>query len=433
MTNLYPRIFINEASPLYGFAQKPDLVCIDLGTNDFSTNMGDSALYVSNYLKLIRTIQEKYNGADVLCLMGPMMGGDALARVRKYLQFIADSASRYNNGKVAYFEMSVQTGSLGIGIDWHPTVAQHLQNSKELTAYISKFKGWAVSPIALSAATGNANEVTLSFNTTLQDPSGKFTGFRLTDQNGQAVAITSASIDAADKSKVHLTLEKSLPFQSITTVAYHNGTMESAAGEKLQDFSMLPVANKLTESKLMKATVMSTGTRVMLYFNKTVVMPASTSVFTVTNQRGEVIATTNLVKLTTTTLGFTLSSKVTKEDIIYLRLPSGVFTTDLVEVTPVVNLVAVNQSTVTGIDALETLQCKVFPNPVINRVISYSIQESGHAFTATLLSLQGHVILSRQLTGQEGIIDLSASQIPSGAYLLRISSEKKEYKVKVVL
>jgi len=47
--------------------------------------------------------------------------------------------------------MSSQTGDLGIGIDYHPTVAQHLRNSQELTEYISQLKGWKVIPANLNA------------------------------------------------------------------------------------------------------------------------------------------------------------------------------------------------------------------------------------------------------------------------------------------
>jgi lysophospholipase L1-like esterase len=144
MPNLYQRIYLWDAAPLYKFTQKPDLICIDLGTNDFSTGKGDSALYVSSFLKFIDTLQVKNKNADILCLLGPMLGGNDLIRVREYLKFIADSANHKNNGKVYFFEMSQQTGSLGIGIDYHPTVAQHLKNGKELIKYISTIKGWPV-------------------------------------------------------------------------------------------------------------------------------------------------------------------------------------------------------------------------------------------------------------------------------------------------
>lgn len=120
------------------------MICIDLGTNDFSTNGGDSSRFVQGYLKFIDTIQTKYNKPDIIVLLGPMLNGTDLIMVRKYLQFIADSANKKGNGNVNFFEMSQQTGDLGIGIDYHPTVAQHKKNAMELTNFISKLKGWKV-------------------------------------------------------------------------------------------------------------------------------------------------------------------------------------------------------------------------------------------------------------------------------------------------
>jgi hypothetical protein len=83
---------------------------------------------------------------DIVCLLGPMMSGPSLIKVRKYLQFIADSANDKSKGNVYFFEMSAQTGDLGIGIDYHPTVKQHQRNAQELTDYIAALKGWKANP-----------------------------------------------------------------------------------------------------------------------------------------------------------------------------------------------------------------------------------------------------------------------------------------------
>lgn len=142
MLNLYPRVFLYDEFPLYDFKKQPDLICINLGTNDFSTNGGDSTLFINNYLKLINFIQSKYDKPDILCLLGSMISGNTLLQIRKYLQFVAQSANSKNRGRVRFFEMSAQTGDLGIGVHYHPTVAQHKKNAEELSAYIKSLKGW---------------------------------------------------------------------------------------------------------------------------------------------------------------------------------------------------------------------------------------------------------------------------------------------------
>lgn len=150
MPHYYERIFLYEPAPLYNFAQKPDLICIDLGTNDFSTNKGDSSKYVNGYLKFLETVQLKNKAADIICLLGPMLEGNDLNRIRRYLHIIVDAANKKKNGKVYFFEMSEQTGSLDYGIDSHPTIAQHLKNAKELVEYIHSLKGWKVYADALN-------------------------------------------------------------------------------------------------------------------------------------------------------------------------------------------------------------------------------------------------------------------------------------------
>lgn len=433
MTNYYKRIFLYDAAPLYNFTQKPDLVCIDLGTNDFSTSQGDSARYVSKYFELIRTIQQKYNGMDVLCLVGPMMGGNDLLRVKRYLSFVADSASKYNNGKVSFFEMSQQTGSLGIGIDWHPTVAQHLQNAKELTAYISKLKGWTVIPYALSATVSKADEIIISFNTPLQDSANNFKGFIVNDDTSGPVAITGVTIDAADKSKLHLMLAKSLSVKSIVRVGYRNGSIESTAMEKLQDFGYLAVTNKLTETKMTKATVDATGTRITLTFGKNILLPESAALVSLANSHGKVYTIKAMSRPTTTTLLLTINEKVVKGDSVLITAGPSIYGTDLVEMTPVTGFMAVNQSTVTSAKVTKALAFTVFPNPAPGRVIHYSLPEKDQPFSAQLLSLQGTLIKSYTLYNHKGSIDLKPLQLPSGVYLLRISLSGKEYRQKVVM
>jgi hypothetical protein len=142
MPNYYKRIFLYDSLPVYTFKEKPDLICIDLGTNDFSTNGGDSSKFVNGYLRFIELLQSNYDKPDILILLGPMLKDNDLVKVRKYLKFIAACANGNSKGSVSFFEMSQQTGELGIGTDYHPTVEQHKKNAKELTEYIGKLKGW---------------------------------------------------------------------------------------------------------------------------------------------------------------------------------------------------------------------------------------------------------------------------------------------------
>ncbi|MBN2281515.1 MAG: hypothetical protein JXQ65_13115 [Candidatus Marinimicrobia bacterium] len=145
MAQFYPRIFLWDPKPEYDFAETPDLVCINLGTNDFSTQGGDPICFRDNYLRLIDTLQTRYDNPDIVCLLGPMLSDEALATVRHLLQNIVADANKEGQGRVSFFEMSPQTGDRGMGTDYHPTVAQHQKNALELTGFIAKLKGWEIS------------------------------------------------------------------------------------------------------------------------------------------------------------------------------------------------------------------------------------------------------------------------------------------------
>jgi hypothetical protein len=247
MPNNYQGLFFNTGNPKYNFAKKPDILCIDLGTNDFSTNGGDSAKFVSTYLKFIDTIQIKNSGGDIVCLMGPMMNGSLLDRFRRYMHVIADSANAKNHGSVSFFEMSQQLGDLGYGIDSHPSVAQHIKNARELIDYISQLKDWKIRPLAVYAYTKNVDEIKLSFNTEVVDSSQNFNGFSVYADNA-LIGIDKIYNDTSDKSKLHLILTRNIEANQKVMITYTPGTVKSLQDVMLEKISGLGVINTFVET-----------------------------------------------------------------------------------------------------------------------------------------------------------------------------------------
>lgn len=164
MTNFYDRTFLYDAKPKHNFEQKPDLVCINLGTNDLSTQKFDSLLFINRYLELISQVQSHYSNTEIICLLGPMISGKSLKAMRSYIKQVVQKANLAEKGKVYFFEMSAQTGKYGMGTDYHPSIEQNIVNSIELTNFISKTKGWNVIPQIHYAKVSNNNQITLYAN-----------------------------------------------------------------------------------------------------------------------------------------------------------------------------------------------------------------------------------------------------------------------------
>jgi hypothetical protein len=125
----------------------PDVVVINLGTNDFAHANPDSLEFVSRYFEFVKTIRKNYPNAHIFCINGPMMsdrwplGSKALSTLKRYVNGMIDQMNRSGDAKVYSFFLS-QHGGLGYGCDWHPNVRQHVKSAGELTKFIKEKTGW---------------------------------------------------------------------------------------------------------------------------------------------------------------------------------------------------------------------------------------------------------------------------------------------------
>lgn len=123
---------------------KPDVVVLNLGTNDFAHELPDSADFVTAYASFLKRIAAYYPGVRMVCLMGPMIndhwpqGLKAATVCRTYIQTAIKLAA---TPSTVFFEMSPQ-GKYGFGCDYHPNIRQHQKNAEELSNFIGD---WVVS------------------------------------------------------------------------------------------------------------------------------------------------------------------------------------------------------------------------------------------------------------------------------------------------
>lgn len=237
MPIVYKQIYINQAKPEYKFQEKPDIICIDLGTNDFSLGKGDSAFYVSNFFLFIDSLQKLNKNTDIILLLGSMMNGDDLIKVRRYLQYIAKTASDKGNGKVMFFEMSAQDGHLGIAIDYHPSLQQHIKNGSELIGFLHNTYGWKIKPIAIQALIKPESVIEIDFNTEVFDATNNFKNLNVV-VNNKVVEIENIVKDSINKNFILLKLNKSINPGSKVVINYTGKTISSHDGSLLKPFAL---------------------------------------------------------------------------------------------------------------------------------------------------------------------------------------------------
>lgn len=114
----------------------PDIVVINLGTNDNSYTGKDEELireYIEAYTEFIKQVRQNNADSHIICTLG-VMGAELY-------DAICTAAENYTaetgDENISVFRLSTQNGSTGYAADWHPTAATHDIAAAELADYIN--------------------------------------------------------------------------------------------------------------------------------------------------------------------------------------------------------------------------------------------------------------------------------------------------------
>ena len=145
---VYDRTFPDLNKPLWDFKRyTPDLVVINLGTNDFAHAAPDSALFIKTYTEFLKKIRTNYPKAKILCIEGCMIrdnwpiGVQSLTMIKRHIEKSIAIFNKEHDNQIASFYLS--TAKEGdFGCDYHPNVAKHKSMASELTAFVKEFMHW---------------------------------------------------------------------------------------------------------------------------------------------------------------------------------------------------------------------------------------------------------------------------------------------------
>ena len=132
--------FLNEK---WDFSRyQPDVVCINLGTNDLSTPNYDLQLLKQNYQKLLKMVRQHNPKAKIVFLTGTMLGKKESDIQQQMLDEIAAEAKKAGDQEVYRFDMTPISGNEWYGNDYHPNIYQDEKMAGELTAYLRGLMNW---------------------------------------------------------------------------------------------------------------------------------------------------------------------------------------------------------------------------------------------------------------------------------------------------
>lgn len=143
MNTEYGHTLLYDPSEEWDFSRyTPQVVCINLGTNDTSTEGADPKLLKKGYKDLLSKVRKAYPDAKIVFLCGSMMLGDHLELAKQKMDEVVAEANKAGDKNVYRFDFTPQDGSLGYGASWHPSYWQHEKMAGELIPFLRSLMNW---------------------------------------------------------------------------------------------------------------------------------------------------------------------------------------------------------------------------------------------------------------------------------------------------
>jgi len=141
LPEVYDRTIPLESGTTWDFGWQPDVVLINLGTNDFSTdNDPTEPLFVGAYVDLLDQIRLHYPGARILCTVAPLLGEPDSSTVLGYIDEAIAQRAAAGDTNVARVDLDATND--GWGCDWHPSIATHQAMATKLETVLADELGW---------------------------------------------------------------------------------------------------------------------------------------------------------------------------------------------------------------------------------------------------------------------------------------------------
>lgn len=141
------------AAPVWDHSSySPDVIVVNLGTNDFSPGIAldqletHRAAFKQGYIDFLTRIRAVHATASIVAVVGPMMGDswpegyNAWTSVQADVKAAVDARNATTDTNVHFLALTPQASPYGE--DWHPTVATHQKMADALVPFITSVRGW---------------------------------------------------------------------------------------------------------------------------------------------------------------------------------------------------------------------------------------------------------------------------------------------------
>jgi lysophospholipase L1-like esterase len=149
MNDFYDRTLPSRPGSRWDFGKwTPDVVVINLGTNDFTRGDPGQVTFTRPYLAFVQRVRGFYPQAHIVCALGPMLtdsyppGAHALTRARAYITQVVSQLRVAGDTRVSFLEFPSQDFANGLGCDYHPSLKTHRLMGEQLAVALRGLLRW---------------------------------------------------------------------------------------------------------------------------------------------------------------------------------------------------------------------------------------------------------------------------------------------------
>jgi lysophospholipase L1-like esterase len=144
MPERYDRALADDASSIWDHhAFEPDVIVVNLGTNDFAGGKGDPGPgFQVTYTSFLATLRARHPQAQIVAATSPMVSNDDRTKLHAYVAGAVATRQSAGDAKVSWVDIDEQSPADGYGCDYHPSITTQKKMAATLVAHVKLLMGW---------------------------------------------------------------------------------------------------------------------------------------------------------------------------------------------------------------------------------------------------------------------------------------------------
>jgi len=143
MPQVYGRALAVDPSSTWDNSFVPDVIVLNLATNDFSDGKGDPGpVFQDTYATFLTKLRATHPKAHIVAATSPMLSEPSRTESRAYMAGAIAARAAAGDSNLSLLDIDEQIEADGLGCDYHPNKTTQQKMAARLVAHLKARMGW---------------------------------------------------------------------------------------------------------------------------------------------------------------------------------------------------------------------------------------------------------------------------------------------------